>query len=254
MFAILVKDRIHGSVHCHAFQCAAQMASSIADAMAKAFVAYQLKSSSDPFKAAGGRLKAPKALFNRQVHRRTLTAIHAIGAGQFGQVYKAEHVPDEGKHAGKRRLRAVKMLRGGASTADRDEFAREAEVMLKMDHPSVIRMVGVCVQQAPWLMVLEFLEYGDLRSVLEACKAKAVKLHPAEQLKILGDIAGGMAYMASQRLVHIDLAARNCLLGRDNVVKVADFGMTTELVDGEDTRFEDCHGIANLKINQRSCC
>jgi serine/threonine protein kinase len=113
-------------------------------------VAFQLRSSSDPFKAAGGRLKAPEALFNRQLRRGNLTAIAAIGAGQFGQVFTATEAVAKG---GQTIVRAVKMLRGGASTSDRDEFVREAEVMLKMDHPNLVELIGVCVQQAPWLMV-----------------------------------------------------------------------------------------------------
>ena len=30
-----------------------------------------------------------------------------------------------------------------------------------------VQMVGVAVQQAPWLVVIEFMPYGDLKGVLE---------------------------------------------------------------------------------------
>lgn len=36
-----------------------------------------------------------------------------------------------------------------------------------------------------------------------------------------------MAYLSSLRLVHMDLAARNALLGAGNVVKVGDFGLVS---------------------------
>ena len=38
-----------------------------------------------------------------------------------------------------------------------------------------------------------------------------------------------MAYLAAQRFVHRDLACRNCLVGTDLVVKIADFGMSRDV-------------------------
>ena len=38
------------------------------------------------------------------------------------------------------------------------------------------------MQQRPWLMVLEFLQYGDLRNVLKGCRAKDITLRYDEQL------------------------------------------------------------------------
>lgn len=38
-----------------------------------------------------------------------------------------------------------------------------------------------------------------------------------------------MEYLAGQRFVHRDLACRNCLVGSDLVVKIADFGMSRDV-------------------------
>ena len=45
-------------------------------------------------------------------------------------------------------------------------------------------------------------------------------------IDICQQLACGMEHMADRRLIHMDLAARNCLVGSHNRVKVADFGMT----------------------------
>lgn len=34
-----------------------------------------------------------------------------------------------------------------------------------------------------------------------------------------------MNYLSERRYIHMDLAARNCLLGPDNTVKLCDFGL-----------------------------
>ena len=41
--------------------------------------------------------------------------------------------------------------------------------MLQMQHPNVVRMIGVAIQQKPWLCVLEFMFYGDLRAAVLVC-------------------------------------------------------------------------------------
>ncbi|KAA0186239.1 hypothetical protein HAZT_HAZT005697 [Hyalella azteca] len=42
-------------------------------------------------------------------------------------------------------------------------------------------------------------------------------------------IADGMAYIASNRIIHIDLAPKNCLITRRFLVKIADFGLSRKL-------------------------
>ncbi len=39
---------------------------------------------------------------------------------------------------------------------------------LRSQHPQLVSIVGIVIQQKPWLMVLEYLRYGDLRGVLKA--------------------------------------------------------------------------------------
>ncbi len=101
--------------------------------------------------------------------RTDLTAIKAIGSGQFGKVYLATG-RDGDQHA-------VKMLRDAASVEDRRDFLREAETMHDLGlHPNLVQLLGVCIAQRPWMVVLEFCTYGDLSDVLKACPRKGLQL------------------------------------------------------------------------------
>ena len=43
------------------------------------------------------------------------------------------------------------------------------------------------------------------------------------------DVAKGLKYLASHRLIHRDVATRNCLVGDDLTIKIADFGMSRDI-------------------------
>lgn len=42
-------------------------------------------------------------------------------------------------------------------------------------------------------------------------------------------VAKGMEYLASRKVLHGDLAARNILLAEDNIVKICDFGLAKSM-------------------------
>ena len=182
------------------------------------------------------REQAPDDLYRKQIRRGHLIPDKCLGAGEYGEVYLATqtNVLEPGSTTVTSKQRAVKLLKAGADRSAKEEFTRECQMLIKCEGTGIVRMLGVAVQQAPWLCVLEFLEFGDLRSFLMGAKAKNISLTTAEQLRICSQLASGCSFISKARVVHMDLAARNVLLGQANEVKIADFGMTRLMDEGSD--------------------
>lgn len=113
-----------------------------------------------------------------------------------------------------------------------EDFLEEAEVMMKLSHPKLVQLHGVCLEQAPICLVFEFMENGCLSDYLHHQRGM---LTAGALLGMCLDVCEGMAYLEEESVIHRDLAARNCLVGENQVVKVSDFGMTRSVLDGQYT-------------------
>ena len=110
---------------------------------------------------------------------------------QFGKVYKAVYAEKDSKP----QEVAVKILRTRATLVDKEDFLNEVEIMLSLDHPNFVKVVGVVIARKPWLLVLEYLKYKDLGSVLRACKKARVQLRIHEMINFAVQISAGCAYL-----------------------------------------------------------
>ncbi|KAI2656874.1 Tyrosine-protein kinase ITK/TSK [Labeo rohita] len=156
-----------------------------------------------------------------EIHPDELTLSEELGSGQFGLVWKGSWND---------RQVAVKTVREGFMSEE--EFKEEAQVMMKLSHSKLVQLYGVVTQRSPIYLVFEFMENGCLTEFLRARKGSF------SQKVLLGmclDVSEGMAYLESSNFIHRDLAARNCLVTEDNVVKIADFGMTRFVLDDQYT-------------------
>lgn len=168
------------------------------------------------------------------ISRHALALHENIGEGCFGKVFRGQLRSPDGEQTV-----AVKVLKESATREAEEDFMREVEVMSGFQHPHILRLIGVLPRepQASPCMVFEFMPFGDLTEVLR-CSSKSPwapprpGLPPLTEEALLGvalQIALGMRYLANQRFVHRDLACRNCLVGHNLTVKIADFGMSRDV-------------------------
>ena len=161
-----------------------------------------------------------------EIPRNQIRVFSILGQGCFGQVFKgeAESVPGmEGPT-----IVAIKTLKSTATEKDKKDLLNELAVMKMMDaHPNVVGLLGCCTDDDPVYVILEYVNGGTLQDFLRKSRSEHhyKNLHGASQTLSSSDltsfayqIAKGMEYLASKKLIHRDLAARNVLIDSSDQV------------------------------------
>ena len=217
-----------------------------------------------------------------QIPRRNVRYVRQIGQGNFGVVFMGRMVAHDYFSSNKddETMVAVKTLKDECQEALED-FAREARIMLQLDHPNIIKLYGVSTDDSPFYLVFEYMDLGDLSKFLRdhASSRQRRLMDPSgyrrsrtestlsddppslshhQLADMCKQIAAGMEYLADRCHVHRDLACRNCLVksctNADEtcsgvIVKIGDFGMSHDLYQKNYYRVE---GQAVLPIRWMS--
>ncbi|XP_056155972.1 tyrosine-protein kinase Tec [Lampris incognitus] len=157
-----------------------------------------------------------------EINPSELTFMKELGSGQFGLVRL-------GKWRAQYKV-AIKAIREGAMYEE--DFIEEAKVMMKLSHPKLVQLYGMCSQQRPIYIVTELMELGCLLNFL---RQRRGSFGLGSLLSICQDVAEGMGHLETHGFIHRDLAARNCLVNDSLVVKVSDFGMARYVLDDQYT-------------------
>ena len=171
-----------------------------------------------------------------------------LGVGQFGQVVLAETIglslkdlklstSDDDKSISI--LVALKKLKLDSERPMKEGFEKEIKFMSRLNNDNIVRLLGICLSENPFI-IMEYMENGDLNRYLRKFEIAPLEapsgenqLPPSTLLYMALQIAMGIQYLASLRFVHRDLATRNCLVGANYLVKIADFGMSRSLYSSD---------------------
>lgn len=144
-----------------------------------------------------------------------ITYEEKIGGGGYGIVYKGSW---------NTLAVAIKTLRlQELRHEDEEELTHEAHIMSKLNHPSIIRLHGVCMEPGHYAILMELMPGGDLRHLLSNHNQS---LPWTTRWQIAIDIGLGLNYLHTNKILHRDLKSPNILLDNAPRAKITDFGLS----------------------------
>ncbi|XP_078047584.1 tyrosine-protein kinase-like otk [Augochlora pura] len=179
------------------------------------------------------------------VSRSNLKDLKPLGRGEFGEIYATKYQADGDKET----LVMVKSLTSTKDEMSLQEFKRQLDLLHKLNHENVVKLIGLCREEEPDYMILEYTDWGDLKQFLiasrkdnnsspthETKQPRAPQLSVAQIISLSNQAAKGLKHLADTRLVHKDIAARNCLIASNLTIKISMPCMTKEPYQQEYTK------------------
>lgn len=151
------------------------------------------------------------------------TVIQDIAEGTFGKVKMATHTITGQKVAMKYISKAVIHM-----TKTKTRVQREVEYMRTLRHPHIIKLYEVISTPTDIIIVLEYAG-GELFNYIVANG----RMPEPRARRFFQQLISGIEYSHKLKIVHRDLKPENVLLDDDLNVKIADFGLSNEIKDGD---------------------
>ncbi|MEM8993216.1 MAG: serine/threonine-protein kinase, partial [Acidobacteriota bacterium] len=148
-----------------------------------------------------------------------------LGAGGMGEVYRVSRTEGDFHQTA-----ALKRMRG-APTAGTARFVRERQLLARLEHPHIARLIDGGSASGHEFMVVELVE-GD--ALHDDCAARDLPEHA--RLALFLQLCSAVAHAHSRLVLHRDIKPRNVLVTAAGDVKLIDFGVAHSLDDVEEDR------------------
>lgn len=114
---------------------------------------------------------------------------------------------------------------------------QEVAIHSRLKHPAILELFTFFEDADFVYLVLELAHNGELQGYLR--QAKHV-MSESEAANIIKQVVSGLLYLHSHRILHRDMSLSNLLLTRDMQVKIADFGLATQLTQPDEKHMTMC--------------
>jgi eukaryotic-like serine/threonine-protein kinase len=148
-----------------------------------------------------------------------------LGRGLTGVVYAARL----GSQACA--LKLLRALGPEASELSTSRFKREVELLRRLDHPAIVRLLDAGVEGETRYHATEFVDGGSLVHALRV-------MDPGRALGIATRVGEALCYAHDAGVIHRDLKPENVLLDRKGRPQLVDFGLAKDL-DGKSVTHSD---------------
>uniref|UniRef100_A0A0A9XPB5 Serine/threonine-protein kinase PLK4 n=1 Tax=Lygus hesperus TaxID=30085 RepID=A0A0A9XPB5_LYGHE len=158
--------------------------------------------------------------------------LHLLGKGGFATVHKARcrrtNVMVAIKQIDKKMMEAQNM---------QERVRQEVAIHSRLKHPSILELHTFFEDSNFVYLVLELAHNGELQRFL---RTNSLTVTEPEAAHIMRQVVEGLLYLHSHNIIHRDLSLANLLLTKNMKVKIADFGLATQLSRPDEKHMTMC--------------
>ena len=146
--------------------------------------------------------------------------LERVGRGGMGTVYRARQLSLD-------REVAFKVLSPSLAWDQEfiERFMDEARASARLVHPNIVRALDVGKAEGIYYFVMEYMVGGSVEDEIE----REGRIAPDRVVRILIDVARGLAYAEEQGVVHRDIKPENLMFDDDGTVKIVDLGIAGQV-------------------------
>jgi len=150
--------------------------------------------------------------------------VSKVGRGAMGNVYKATQLSLD-------RTVAIKVLlpKFAKDKKIRERFILEARAAGKLNCPNIVQYFDIKECDDICYVIME---YVDGKTVAEMIRDRGV-LDEKYSLNIISQVASALDYAHRYGIVHRDIKPANIMINKDGIVKVCDFCLAKDLLEGD---------------------
>ena len=145
--------------------------------------------------------------------------IELVGQGNYGRVYKAIH-----KKTGKIYSAKIAYIE---KANEIESFKKEINILSQCNNQYIVHYYGSYIKGHQIWIILEFCDGGSL---YELIKILPRNLNEEEIASLIYMILKGLIFLHENKKIHRDVKSENILLTHEGIAKLADFGVSTQLM------------------------
>lgn len=142
-----------------------------------------------------------------------------LGKGAFGVVYRGLNM-ETGAFVAVKQIATRGVPKGHLASV-----MTELQLLKELKHPNIVQYIALIETRENINFVLEYIEGGSLEALLK----KFGKMPEVLIVRYTQQILAGLEYLHSRNVIHRDIKCGNILITKDGTVKLADFGIATNL-------------------------
>ena len=153
--------------------------------------------------------------------KRGFRDIQRLGSGAYGEVHRAYDPERQCEVAIK-----TPTLKTLSSPKARERFLKEASIGEELDHPNLVKTLGIESFEGHDLIVLRFVDGQNLEQWFREYRKRNELPEPEVVVELMLPVAKALAHLHQRNYAHQDLKPENILIDREGNIFVTDFGLT----------------------------